>query len=44
MRENLLIINEILADSLIKNNIDEGYKEELSIGEYKCEITINKVV
>lgn len=38
------IINEILADSLNKNNIDEGYKEELSIGEYKCEITINKVV
>ena len=38
------ISNEILADTFIKNNIENGYKEELSIGEYKCEITIKKVV
>ena len=38
------INNEVLADSLI-NNIDggTGYTEELTIGEFKCNITINKV-
>ncbi len=37
------ISNEILADAFDNNTVD-GYKEELSIGEYKCEITIKKVV
>ncbi len=38
------INNEILADKLINNNVElNGYSEELSIGEYKCNITINKV-
>lgn len=38
------ISNEILADTFNKSSIEDAYKEELSIGEYKCEITIKKVV
>lgn len=38
------ISNEILADTFRSGDIEDGYKEELSIGEYKCEITIKKVV
>ncbi|MBK8945829.1 MAG: isoleucine--tRNA ligase [Ignavibacteriae bacterium] len=39
------INNEVLADSLInKNDGGNGYNEELTIGEFKCNITINKVM
>ena len=38
------ISNEILADTFSNISIEDGYKEEISIGEYKCEITIKKVV
>ena len=41
---NTYITNEILADALEFDNDFEGYKEDLSIGEYKCNITINKVI
>lgn len=38
------INNEVLADKLeIKNDGGNGYSEELTIGEFKCGITINKV-
>ncbi|MCB9217948.1 MAG: isoleucine--tRNA ligase [Ignavibacteriales bacterium] len=38
------IKNEVLADELFNNSGLEGYKEEVSISDYKCEITIKKVV
>ncbi len=40
---NSYISNEILADSLTSNAIN-GNSEELNIGEYKCKITISKVI
>jgi isoleucyl-tRNA synthetase len=40
---NGYISNEILADSLGVNTIN-GNSEELNIGEYKCKITISKVI
>ena len=40
---NSYISNEILADSLGNKNID-GDSEELNIGEYKCKITVSKVI
>ena len=40
---NSYISNEVLADSLSSNAID-GNSEELNIGEYKCKITISKVI
>ncbi|MBK7106105.1 MAG: isoleucine--tRNA ligase [Ignavibacteriae bacterium] len=39
------IKNEVLADKLEnKNDGGNGYSEELTIGEFKCGITINKVM
>ncbi len=41
---NEYITNEILADTIEYDNTLDGYKEELSIGDFKCEITISKVI
>ena len=38
------ITNEVLADTLTSENGLEGFKEELNIGDYKCIITVKKVV
>ena len=38
------IKNEILADTLSKSNGNEGLNEEIIIGEFKCTITVKKVV
>jgi isoleucyl-tRNA synthetase len=38
------IKNEILANSLFSKNNDGGYSEDQNIGEYKCRITIFKVI
>ncbi|MFZ1290071.1 MAG: isoleucine--tRNA ligase, partial [Melioribacteraceae bacterium] len=39
------INNEVLADKLEnKNDGGNGYSEDLTIGEFKCSITINKVM
>jgi len=38
------IKNEVLADTMSNENGQEGYGEDLSIGDYNCNITIKKVV
>ena len=38
------IKNEVLADTVSIDGGSESYKEEFSIGEYKCKITIQKVI
>ncbi len=38
------IKNEILADTLSRKNTDGEFTEKQSIGKYKCEITISKVI
>jgi len=38
------ITNEVLADTLSSENGVDGFKEELNIGDYKCIITVKKVV
>ena len=38
------IQNEVLADTISNENTENGLSENLSIGEYNCEITIKKVI
>ncbi|MCW8848681.1 MAG: isoleucine--tRNA ligase [Melioribacteraceae bacterium] len=38
------ISNEVLADSLSNENTENGFSEELSIGEFNCKINIQKVI
>lgn len=38
------IKNEILANTISTNNGIDGFNEDLSIGEYNCNITIQKVI
>ncbi len=40
---NSYIKNEILADSLEKGGSENGYKQTWDIGDYKCDIVIDKV-
>ncbi len=41
---NNYIRNEVLANSINDGDLEGGYKEEVSIGEYQCSITIEKVI